>query len=87
MNPFASDVNLPGSQRRQKVRTAFRIAAKVQNGGISGSIESAVRRECHDIFRRTRLLERIIPLIEDNLLAGGLAAPTAPKNAQPPAAV
>lgn len=67
------------------VPVAFRIAAKARDGHVSGPLESAVRRECRDIFRRTRLLERIIPTIEDILNAGGLAAPAPPDEAQLPA--
>ena len=36
-----------------------------------------VRLRCRDIFRETRLLERIIPGIEDMLAAGGIAPPEA----------
>lgn len=67
------------------VPTAFRVAARAEKGGLTGGIESAVRRECRDIFRRTNLLERIIPAIEDMLLAGGVVPPEAPDDAQPPA--
>lgn len=67
------------------VPAAFRVAAKARDGGVSGSIEGAVRRECRDIFRRTQLLERIIPSIEEILLAGGVAPPAPPEDAQPPA--
>lgn len=67
------------------VPAAFRIAARVDKGGIAGGIEGAVRRECRDIFRRTNLLERIIPTIEQMLLAGEIAPPETPDDAQPPA--
>ena len=39
--------------------------------------ERAVRLACRDIFRSTRLLERIIPMIEEVLEAGGIAPPVA----------
>lgn len=41
------------------------------------------RRECRDIFRRTGLLEKLIPTIEDVLSAGDLPRPGAPEDAQP----
>lgn len=67
------------------VPAAFRIAARAEKGGVPGGLEGAVRRECRDVFRRTNLLERIIPAIEEMLLAGGLAPPEAPPEAMPPA--
>jgi len=67
------------------VPTAFRVAGRAGKGGLQGSIESAVRRECRDAFRRANLLERIIPTIEEVLNAGGVPAPEAPDDAQPPA--
>lgn len=54
------------------VPAAFAVAAK--SGG--GNDERTVRLHCRDMFRKTRLLERIIPDIEDILAAGGLAVPT-----------
>jgi CRISPR-associated protein Cas1 len=42
-----------------------------------------VRRRCRDSFRRTKLLDRIIPTIEEVLSAGGLPIPEAPEDAQP----
>ncbi|SOD99435.1 type I-E CRISPR-associated endonuclease Cas1e [Caenispirillum bisanense] len=47
--------------------------------------EAAVRRALRDTFRKTRLLGRLIPLIEEILAAGGLAPPEAPQDAVPPA--
>lgn len=67
------------------VPAAFRLAARAASGRMETSIESAVRRECRDVFRQTRLLERIIPSIEDALLAGGIDPPEPPEDAQPPA--
>ena len=52
------------------VPVAFAVAAK---GGAA--VERDVRLRCRDVFRRTRLLERIIPDIEAILAAGGLSAP------------
>lgn len=54
------------------VPAAFKIAAKAP-----ANAERQVRLACRDIFRETRLLERIIPGIEDMLSAGGIAPPEA----------
>jgi CRISPR-associated protein Cas1 len=42
-----------------------------------------VRRKCRDAFRRTNVLARLIPLIENVLAAGGLALPEASPEAMP----
>lgn len=42
-----------------------------------------VRRACRDSFRKTGLLKRIIPEIEDMLAAGGISPPEPPAEAQP----
>jgi CRISPR-associated protein Cas1 len=55
------------------VPVAFQVAAKVK----AGNPEREVRLRCRDIFRETRLLERIIPGIEEMLAAGGIALPQA----------
>lgn len=47
--------------------------------------ERAVRIACRDNFRNTRLLTRIIPLIEEVLDAGELSRPEPPPEAVPPA--
>lgn len=52
------------------VPLAFRIAA-----GQPHNPEQQVRIACRDVFRKSRLLERIIPGIEDMLSAGGVAPP------------
>jgi CRISPR-associated protein Cas1 len=58
------------------VPVAFDIAAKVKKGKGGGSpAERQVRVACRDSFRRAKLLERIIPLIEDVLAAGGMERP------------
>lgn len=62
------------------VPVAFRIAASpVPN------IERAVRLACRDVFRQTRLLDRIIPDIETILAAGEIPRPEAPVDAVGPA--
>lgn len=65
------------------VPAAFKVAGRAVKGGVPAGLESTVRRECRDIFRRTNLLERIIPGIEDVLSAGDLPRPEAPEDAQP----
>lgn len=62
------------------VPIAFRVAAKSH-----GKPEQAVRLGCRDIFRETRLLDRIIPDIEKILSAGEIKPPTAPDDAVLPA--
>lgn len=62
------------------VPTAFQIAAKKPDNP-----ESEVRHACREVFRSTRLLERIIPTIGDILAAGGLPMPRDPDYAIGPA--
>jgi CRISPR-associated protein Cas1 len=62
------------------VPIAFQIAAKAPR-----ETERAVRLACRDIFRKTHLLEKLIPLIEEVLAAGGLEKPEPPDDAVPPA--
>lgn len=54
------------------VPIAFEVAAK-----SSANPERVVRLRCRDIFRETKLLERIIPGIEEMLSAGGVQPPEA----------
>src|SRR5829696_10400131 len=42
------------------VPTAFRVAGRAGKNTLPGPVESVVRRECRDAFRRACLLERII---------------------------
>ncbi|OYV49200.1 MAG: subtype I-E CRISPR-associated endonuclease Cas1, partial [Acidocella sp. 20-58-15] len=70
------------------VPEAFRVVAAVeQNRKLDGEMiidpVGATRRRCRDAFRRTNLLARLIPTIDDVLSAGGLAVPEAPEEAQP----
>ena len=65
------------------VPAGFKVAARAVKGRLDLPLESAVRRECRDAFRRTNLLERIIPMIETILEAGGLMRPEPPADAQP----
>lgn len=67
------------------VPAAFRTAARAARGRLDMPLERAVRRECRDVFRKSRLLERIIPTIEEVLEAGEVERPEPPEDAQPPA--
>ncbi len=58
------------------VPVAFRIA-----GGVPSNPEREVRLACRDTFRQSRILDRIIPTIEEILAAGGLEVPEAPAEA------
>ncbi|PZW44782.1 CRISPR-associated protein Cas1 [Humitalea rosea] len=70
------------------VPEAFRVAAAVQLGRpldgrpVTDPV-AEVRRRCRDAFRRTNILARLIPLIEEVLTAGGLPMPGAPPEAMP----
>lgn len=67
------------------VPVAFRIAASAKRGEAEARRDpmGEVRRHCRDAFRRERLLERVIPAIEDVLAAGELTVPEAQAEAQP----
>lgn len=62
------------------VPIAFSVAAKSH-----GNHEQVVRLGCRDIFRESRLLERIIPDIEKILSAGEIKPPESPVDAVAPA--
>ncbi len=62
------------------VPVAFRTAARKPYDP-----EREVRVACRDIFRQTRLLNRIIPTIEEVLAAGGLTLPKPPDESVAPA--
>lgn len=68
------------------VPAAFTVAAKTARTGWSGgSVERQVRIECRNAFRRTNLLERIIPVIGELLATSGLRPPPDAPEGQPPA--
>ena len=68
------------------VPSAFSVAARVQRGELDENlIEREVRISCRDAFRRTNLLERIIPTIALILEASGLTPPAEAPEGQPPA--
>ncbi|NBQ68593.1 MAG: type I-E CRISPR-associated endonuclease Cas1 [Nitrosomonadaceae bacterium] len=62
------------------VPLAFKIAAK-----HPGNPEQQLRLACRDMFRETKLLERIIPGIEEMLCAGEISPPATPTYAAQPA--
>jgi len=59
---------------------AFRVAAK-----HPAHPDREVRIGCRELFRSTRLLKRLIPLIEEVLSAGDVEPPEPPEGSQPPA--
>jgi len=67
------------------VPEAFRIAGQVAKGKLDMSPDRAVRLACRDAFRRSGLLSRIIPQIEEVLAAGELPRPDPPPEALGPA--
>lgn len=62
------------------VPVGFQVAAKAPP-----QPEREVRLKCRDSFRQTKLLERIIPLIEEVLAAGELSVPLPAPESVPPA--
>ena len=68
------------------VPEAFRIAGLHAKGKLgSGDPARETRIACRDAFRKTNMLGRLIPGIEDVLAAGGLDKPSAPDDAVGPA--
>lgn len=67
------------------VPAAFETAAKISKGkGDGSSPERQVRIACRDLFRRTGVLEKIIPAIDAILTAGGIEPPQdAPEATEP----
>jgi len=57
------------------VPVAMQIAGRAVQGKLVGDPSGEVRRGCRDAFRRTLLLEKIIPTIENILVAGDLPQP------------
>ena len=68
-----------------KFETVVPVAFKVAASNPQGNPERAVRQGCRDIFRQSKLLERIIPDIEDILAAGEIPKPEAATDAIGPA--
>lgn len=67
------------------VPEAFRIAGQAAKGKLDMAPDRAVRLACRDAFRRTGLLKKIIPAIEEVLSAGELPRPEPPPDAVQPA--
>lgn len=66
------------------VPEAFRIAGLAAKGRLEMAPERAVPLACRDAFRKTGLLQAIIPAIEGVLASGGLPKPGAPPEAMAP---
>ena len=67
------------------VPVAFRVAGNAQQRkwpAVNDPV-GEVRRGCRDTFRKTKLLTRLIPSIEEMLAAGELDPPKRPDDAQP----
>lgn len=62
------------------VPAAFKVAST-----SPANPDRAVRLACRDSFRETKILKKIIPMIEDVLSAGGIELPPAPEESVPPA--
>ena len=62
------------------VPVAFKVASK-----HSFQPDRDVRIACREAFRSTKILKRLIPLIEEVLAAGEIDPPKPPEDAQPPA--
>jgi len=67
------------------VPTAFRIAGKAQKHvqPFASDPVGETRRACRDSFRKSGLLKRIIPGIEEMLAAGGIEPPPPHEEAMP----
>lgn len=68
-----------------KFETVVPVAFKVAASNPPAHAERAVRLACRDVFRQTRLLERIIPDIEKMLAAGEVEPPPPAADAVGPA--
>jgi CRISP-associated protein Cas1 len=68
------------------VPAAFNVAARITSGKSDGSSpDRQVRIACREMFRKTNLLDRLIPLIQSVLAASGLDVPEDAPEGQPPA--
>ena len=67
------------------VPEAFRIAGLAEKRKLDMPAERAVRLACRDVFRKSGLLDRIVPQIEEVLAAGDLPKPEPPTDAVAPA--
>jgi CRISPR-associated protein Cas1 len=70
------------------VPAAFSVAAQIAKGKLPAKdAERHVRIACRDMFRKTQLLDRIIPTIHAILAASGIDPPGEAPEAQPPSFV
>ena len=67
------------------VPEAFRIAGQAAKGKLDMAPDRAVRLACRDVFRKSGLLAKLIPQIEEVLSAGELPRPEPPPEALGPA--
>lgn len=67
------------------VPEAFRIAGQAAKGKLDMAPDRAVRLACRDAFRRSGLLAKIIPQIEEVLSAGAMPRPEPPPEVIGPA--
>lgn len=67
------------------VPEAFRVAGQAARGKLDMAPDRAVRLACRDAFRRSGLLSRIVPQIEEVLSAGDLPKPAPPPDTVGPA--
>ena len=68
------------------VPAAFTVTARIEKGHSDrGPVERQVRIACRDAFRRTNLLERIIPTIAELIAASGVTPPADAPEGQAPA--
>ncbi len=68
-----------------KFETVVPVAFKVASSNPAGNPERAVRLGCRDVFRQSKLLDRIIPDIEEILAAGEVPRPQAAPDTVGPA--
>lgn len=67
------------------VPEAFRVAGQAAKGKLEMDPDRAVRLACRDVFRKSGLLAKLIPQIEEVLSAGDLPRPEPPHEALGPA--
>lgn len=67
-----------------KFETVVPVAFKVASTNPTEP-DRKVRLACREVFRTTRVLKNLIPLIEEVLSAGGIEPPIPPADGQPPA--
>ena len=68
-----------------KFQTVIPIAFKIASKGISTQPDRDVRLACRDMFREQKILDKIIPTIDEVLKAGEIEPPEMPEESIPPA--